>query len=245
MKIALFALTVIAAVAAHAEDPVSKPYVLINGKGVDGPSQPTTAGGNMTAGTQGSAFGTTQVAPSVLSQAAAASAAAGVAQAALPAKNFTGSGHAHKASAHRGIAGAQTPAGNGSGGSGSATEGAPPAYLSKPGALIRTEGQQPKYADPGPARALTVEGGGFIDIDARRARDVGRAPGVRWGAPDKAPSTNGDEGAGGSAVTANGPAIPDGGSGKSDNGVGNAGVPGNGGANNPAAGSAAGFDPSF
>jgi hypothetical protein len=38
----------------------------------------------------------------------------------------------------------------------------PPPNFSKPGALIRTEGQLPVYSDPGNARTHSVDGGGFI-----------------------------------------------------------------------------------
>lgn len=37
-----------------------------------------------------------------------------------------------------------------------------PAAWSKPGALVRTEGQLPVYSDPGNARIHGVDGGGFI-----------------------------------------------------------------------------------
>jgi hypothetical protein len=81
----------------------------------------------------------------------------------------------------------------------------PPNYT-KPGALIRSEGQLPVYSDPGNARTHSVDGGGFIAQDPSKARDSNRSPGVTWGPADThggAPSS----GAGGNGVTANGPAL--------------------------------------
>lgn len=85
------------------------------------------------------------------------------------------------------------------------TEAPPPPYFSKPGALIRTEGQQPKYTDAAPARTHTIEGGSFINIDDRKALDVGRAPGPHQGPKDTLPSSNPGNGGGtgGSSVTPN------------------------------------------
>jgi hypothetical protein len=81
---------------------------------------------------------------------------------------------------------------------------APPPNFSKPGALIRTEGQLPVYSDPGNARTHSVEGGGFIAQDAGAARDAARSPGVTFGTPDGAPASTS---AGGNGATANGPAF--------------------------------------
>jgi hypothetical protein len=120
-----------------------------------------------------------------------------------------------------------------------ATDDAPPPNYSKPGALIRTEGQLPVYSDPGNARTFSVEGGGFIAQEAAKSRDAARAPGVAWGAPDTPPSVNptSGAGAGGGGVTANGPAIT-----VNNDHSGN--VNGNQYAGGPAP-SGTGFDPSF
>lgn len=95
-----------------------------------------------------------------------------------------------------------TPSGGSTGGSGS--QDAPPPYFYTPGALIRTAGQLPVYSDPGNAGTHSVEGGGFVAMDAAQARSLG-GTGVGFGRPDARPSSGG--GAGGNAVTANGPAF--------------------------------------
>lgn len=95
-----------------------------------------------------------------------------------------------------------TPSGGSTGGSGS--QDVPPPYFYTPGALIRTEGQLPVYSDPGNARTHSVDGGGFVAMDASQARSLG-GTGVGFGRPDARPSSGG--GAGGNAVTANGPAF--------------------------------------
>lgn len=86
---------------------------------------------------------------------------------------------------------------------GSTTTQTPPPYYYTPGALIRTAGQLPVYADPHDATTHAVDGGGFVSMDERNAHSVGAAPSVRWGAPDRAPSSGGG-GAGGNGVTTNG-----------------------------------------
>ncbi len=71
-----------------------------------------------------------------------------------------------------------------------------------PGALIRTAGQPPAYSTPGGGGTHSVDGGGFVAIDQKKAGDVGRGPGIAWAPPDK--QTGGGSGAGGgSAITAN------------------------------------------
>ena len=63
---------------------------------------------------------------------------------------------------------------------------APPPNFNKPGALIRTAGQAPKYGNLEPERRHTVYAG-EIAIDARKARDVGRAPSLQHGPKDTLP----------------------------------------------------------
>ncbi|MFI5345441.1 MAG: hypothetical protein ACHQ51_03615 [Elusimicrobiota bacterium] len=120
---------------------------------------------------------------------------------------------------------------------------APPNY-SKPGALIRTEGQLPVYSDPGNAGTHAVEGGGFIAQDSRRSQDSNRGPGVAWGAPDRAPTASGGSG-GGSGIVQNAAPGGSGGSAGStqhgDNGQGNNGQDNGRGNGN----GVSGFDPSF
>lgn len=82
----------------------------------------------------------------------------------------------------------------------------PPPYFSKPGAFIRTEGQQPKYEAAAPPRAHTIDGGSFIDINDRKAVDVGKAPSLQWGPKDTLPSPNpvsATSGSGGNSITPN------------------------------------------
>lgn len=131
----------------------------------------------------------------------------------------------------------------------SAPEEAPP-HFSKPGALIRTEGHRPyQYAETGDARQHTVDAG-EIKLDPRKAHHVGRAPGLKWSAPDKlppcTPGTNGCGSSGGNGITPNsgGNSITinegDRNNGAHDNQNGN----GNGRGNN-GFGGGTGFDPSF
>jgi hypothetical protein len=75
-----------------------------------------------------------------------------------------------------------------------------------PGAMIRSAGQQPVYSNPGGGSTLSVDGGGFIAMDQGHANDVGRGPGVTWGAPDRASSSGSSGGGGGgSGASSNGP----------------------------------------
>lgn len=84
----------------------------------------------------------------------------------------------------------------------------PPNYT-KPGALIRSEGQLPVYSDPGNARTHSVEGGGFIAQESGKARDSNRSPGVTWGRPDTMPGAApaGSSAISAGGVTANGPSV--------------------------------------
>jgi hypothetical protein len=133
-------------------------------------------------------------------------------------------------------------------GGGSAPEEAPP-HFSKPGALIRTEGhRQYQYAEAGNHREHTVDAG-EIKLDPRKANHVGRAPGLKWSAPDKlppcTPGTLGCGSSGGNAITPN-----SGGSGGGDTTIVHNGAHdnenGNGnGRGNNGFGGGTGFDPSF
>ncbi|MBI2385485.1 MAG: hypothetical protein HYV14_05655 [Elusimicrobia bacterium] len=66
-------------------------------------------------------------------------------------------------------------------------EEAPPNY-SKPGALIRTTGQQPVY-EKAETRTHTVDAGEIV-FNKRKGFDAGRAPGVRQGPKDTPPPPN-------------------------------------------------------
>jgi len=247
MKIALLAVAALVPTLAFAESP--KPYVVVNGHGAGPSAAPApapsagtsgaAAGPYLTAATQASAFGANTVHPMstvgdpAAAAAAAAMAASGSGRGFRGVSRFTGKRGVTRAAVRR-------------------AQDSPPPNYSKPGALIRTEGQLPIYTDPGNAGAHSVEGGSFVDIDPRRAKDVGRAPGIAWGAPDTPPSANPTGAAGGNGVTANGPPITvnvdnshsnntngnqNGGSG---NGNGNGDGKGNGNGN-----SISGFDPAF
>jgi hypothetical protein len=73
-------------------------------------------------------------------------------------------------------------------GGGSAEE-APPNY-SKPGALIRTTGQEPKY-EPAPDKIFThTTDAGEIVFNNRKGIDVGKAPTLQMGPKDTPPPPN-------------------------------------------------------
>lgn len=115
-----------------------------------------------------------------------------------------------------GDAGGATPAG---------AEEAPPNF-SKPGALIRTTGQQPKYEKAEDARTHTTDAGEIV-FNNRKGSDVGRAPGVRQGPKDTPPPPNPVTGGtgytSGAAANSGGTSSGSGGTGgaKDNNGSGN------------------------
>jgi hypothetical protein len=74
------------------------------------------------------------------------------------------------------------------------------------GAKIVGEGRPPVYSQAAGGGTHSVEGGGFIAMDQSRAQDVGRAPGITWAAPDRAPASS-SGGGGGSGGSSNGPAF--------------------------------------
>jgi hypothetical protein len=224
MKIALLVLAALVPALASADDP--KPYVLHDGIAVNTP--PNAAAAGTTATKRTSAFGTSAIRAGI---------SPGVAPAA--ATGTSGFRAARGSSRHRGVTGSAPTGGTGAGGGksgGATTSSSAPPPFAVPGAKILTAGQQPIYSDPGPTGIQSVNGGGFIAIDQSRANDVGRGGGgISWAPPDTPPSTGGS-GAGGNAVTANGPV---GGSASS------AGAPRTAGSGNRGAQGATGFDPSF
>lgn len=213
MKIALLLLSAVCAAPALADD---APYVLRNGRAQPAPSAapapasiaaaapaiPAASGSPAPHGSlgkpSGSNFGSRNVHPTIMT----------------PGRVGSGARNHIAGTGGRGLV-----RGDGN---------APPPNYSKPGALIRTEGQLPVYTDPGNARTFGVDGGGFITkIEEGRAVDVGRAPGMKYGAPDKAPPPNGSTtgsittsgtGIGANGVKAGVPPIPSGGSGGDSNG---------------------------
>lgn len=178
MRNALFALAVLVSAPARADD---RPYALVNGRSV------------VTAAAIVSSVSTP---PSVPRTGAVS----------LPASGQREVTNDSQAAVGRRASGGR-PQGHKSFWSGkrSATEDLPP-HFSKPGALIRTEGQQPKYEKAEEARAHTVEGGSFIAIDNRKAQDIARAPSLQWGPKDTLPTPNlasGSSSGGGNSITPN------------------------------------------
>lgn len=106
-------------------------------------------------------------------------------------------------------------------------EEAPPHY-SKPGALIRTTGQQPVY-EKTETRTHTVDAGEIV-LSRRKAIDSNRAPSVQQGPRDTPPPPNPVAGGGGygTGASANSPASSSGSGGGNNNGSGNNGrdIPG-------------------
>lgn len=64
-----------------------------------------------------------------------------------------------------------------------------PANYGKPGALIRTTGQQPKYDKAETARTQTTDAGEIV-FNTRKGFDVARAPSVQHGPKDTPPPPN-------------------------------------------------------
>ncbi|MFI5345438.1 MAG: hypothetical protein ACHQ51_03600 [Elusimicrobiota bacterium] len=255
MKIALLLSAALIPAFAAAEDP--KPYIVNNGRGATTAPAPAPAVGGATANgilgttTQASIFGSNAVHPTLNSGDTSPATIAAAAAAAATAGGGRGI---------RGMKGVMSKK-RGAGIRRAAQADAPPPNFSKPGALIRTEGQLPTYTATNDARTTSVEGGTFISQDPRRTVDSNRGPGVTWGAPDKAPSANqgSGSGAGGSAIVANGPSNAGGGpsgtspihgdngggNGGQDNGVGNNNNNGQNGQKSKDMSSVSGFDPAF
>jgi hypothetical protein len=258
MKTVLIALAVLVPALAAAEDP--KPFVLRNGRAApssDSPAAPPAApaatggaaGGQfINAAALTSTFGSNAVHPTVTGGDPAATAASVIAAA----TSGGGSGQALRGvrspSARRGVT---RRAGRSRKASGDTV---PPNYT-KPGALIRSEGQLPQYSDPGNAGTHSVDGGGFIAQDPKRSRDLGASGGVTWGKPDTPPGGNANGSgsrAGGNGVTANGPEITVTDNSHSNNvngnqnaGGGNDNGNGNGNGNGKGNNGGSSFDPSF
>jgi hypothetical protein len=107
------------------------------------------------------------------------------------------------------------------GGGTTSTEEAPPNF-SKPGALIRTTGQQPVY-EKAETRTHTTDAGEIV-MNKRKAFDVTRAPSVQQGPKDTLPPPNPTTGGYGSGAAANsGPVSGGNGGGRDNNGSGNNG----------------------
>ena len=81
--------------------------------------------------------------------------------------------------------------GGAAGGTGGATTAAdaPPPNFDKPGALIRTTGQQPKYEKAEAPQTHTTDAGEIV-FNNRKGVDVGRAPNLQQGPKDTLPPPN-------------------------------------------------------
>ena len=100
------------------------------------------------------------------------------------------------------------------------TDAAPP-HFNKPGALIRTTGQQPQY-EKVETRTHTADAGEIV-LNERKARDSNRSPSLHHGPKDTLPPPNpGTGGSGyGTGAAANSPSSSSGSSGHDNNGSGN------------------------
>lgn len=111
------------------------------------------------------------------------------------------------------------------GGAPTSAEEAPPNY-GKPGALIRTTGQQPKYDKAETARTQTTDAGEIV-FNTRKGFDVARAPSIQHGPKDTPPppnpETSGRTYSGGAAANSGSGSRGGGDDGKDNNGSGNNG----------------------
>lgn len=233
MKNALFALALLAPALASADDGRNRPYVLNNGRSA-GTAAATASRAAVQAAVQASAPRSTAVtAQRVASGVNSVSANSGT-QGMVGQRATGGRPSGHKSFWTGSRKAEPTP-----------TEEAP-VYFTKPGAFIRSEGQQPKYEEASPARTHTVEGGSFVTINDRKANDVGRSGGLRLGPKDTLPSPNPgstSNSGSGSSITPNSTTniTNNTTNGNQGGGSGN----GNGHGNDDGFGGGTGFDPAF
>jgi len=216
MKTALLVLAVLAAAPAFADD--SGPYVLRDGRRAAPAAAPAATPIRSHSRAPSAALGATNIHPSSFSGHVGGRALGGSRLGTLRAAQ------------------GRTALGN---------DNTPQPEYSKPGALIRSEGQLPVYTDPGNATTHAVEGGGFVAQDPRYARSLG-GQGISYGPADKMPGTNPSTGgAGGNGVTSNGGSSSGGSSSGSSGSGGNSGADNNGQHNGQDGGSASptGFEP--
>lgn len=177
MKNALFALAVLVPALAHADDGRNRPYVLINGRSAGTAAAPAPKA----SAPEDTARPTAAAVPNTFSGGGVS--ASGI-QTMVGRRSLGGHPQGHKSLAPADL----------------------PAYATKPGALIRTEGQQPQYANAAPAREHKIDGGSFITIDDKKALDVGRSRGPHEGPKDAAATPNAASGSrtrSGNSVTPN------------------------------------------
>ncbi|MCR4294344.1 MAG: hypothetical protein NUW21_02325 [Elusimicrobia bacterium] len=227
MKSLIIAVVVLSALPAAAERRANKPFSTANGRTVVGaPAAPriitvNTPGGGAAANLPPAAGRAPSVTNDMIYGAPSDGGRAFMgggrqAMSRTPGRAARRGGKAFRTSGGRSV-------GADAGGDGGATtttsaEEAPPHY-SKPGALIRTTGQQPVY-EKAETRTHTVDAGEIV-MNKRKAFNVGRAPSVQQGPKDTPPppnpGTTGSGYAGGAAANAPAPAS----GGNDNNGSGN------------------------
>ena len=229
MKVLISAvIAVLAAQTALAEQKANKPFNTVNGRTTtDAPAGPrvfavTAPGGGAAANTPdaGQAPAVTNAMINGAPSDGGRAFIGGGRQA--PARNATGravhrGGKPFRAGGGRKVDGDGAPAPT------PGTEEAPPNFT-KPGALIRTTGQLPKYEKAEEARTHTTDAGEIV-MSRRKALDVGRAPSVQIGPKDTLPppnpGTGGSGGYSGGAAANTGATSTGSGGGKDNNGNGN------------------------
>jgi len=194
MKTTIFALSVIIPALASAGDSGNAPYVVVNGRASSAAQAQTPAA-------------TSPVTPSQTASPAQTSAsqthgAFGAATSAVritrPVVNKSSKASSFGKKSH--FSGKRRADG---GSTTTQTEEAPPNF-SKPGAWIRTEGQQPTYTKTNDATTHQVEGGSFIDIENSKAQNVDRGQGLHTGPKDTLPTPNpGTTASGNTSITPN------------------------------------------
>lgn len=227
MKSLIIAVVVLSALPAAAERRANKPFSTANGRTVVGaPAAPrvitvNTPGGGAAANLPPAAGRAPAVTNDMINGAPSDGGRAFMGGGRAAMSRTQGRAVRQGGKAFRTSGGRSIGADAGAGGDGGATtttssEEAPPHY-SKPGALIRTTGQQPVY-EKAETRTHTVDAGEIV-FNKRKGFDVGRAPSVQQGPKDTPPPPNpGTAGSGyGGGAAANAPASSSGGSGSNDN----------------------------
>ncbi|MDE2491866.1 MAG: hypothetical protein KGM24_13555 [Elusimicrobia bacterium] len=219
MKTALFAFAASVLLAAPSWAG-SRPYVLHNGRHFGGGgggarnfAPPASRGGGngfiRMSGGGASAFGARSVRASGFSGGGYYGGARSVGGPARSQSSFAYSGplrFTHYVYRGGGVEPATGSSGGSTGSGGSSTQ-TPPPNFSKPGALIRTAGQLPKYEAASGGGTHAIDGGGFVASNPADSHDVGRSPGVAWGRPDTPPGANAGSVGGNNGAAYNGPPI--------------------------------------
>jgi len=194
MKTTIFALASIIPALACAADSGNSPYVVVNGRASSATQEQTSAATSPAAPSQ-----TASPAQTSASQTrgvfGATTSAVRITRPAVN-KNSKASSFGKKShfSGKRRADGGSTT---------TQTEEAPPNF-SKPGAWIRSEGQQPTYTKTNDATTHQIEGGSFIDIENSKALNVEPSKGLHTGPKDTLPTPNpGTTASGNTSITPN------------------------------------------